>query len=52
MPIKINVSFSDAFLQPNLQPANARAFVNSVRSIRLFPLIELERGEPRSKGNE
>jgi len=40
MPIKINVSFSDAFLQPTLQPANARAFVNSVRSIRLFPLIE------------
>lgn len=40
MPIKINVSFSEAFLQPNLQPANARAFVSSVRSIRLSPLIE------------
>ncbi len=40
MPIKINISFSEAFLQPNLQPANARAFVNSVRSIRLSPLIE------------
>jgi multiple sugar transport system substrate-binding protein len=40
MPTKIDVSFSDAFLQPDLQPANARAFVNSVRSIVLPPLIE------------
>jgi multiple sugar transport system substrate-binding protein len=40
MPAKIDVSFSDAFLQPDLQPANARAFVNSTRSIVLPPLIE------------
>ena len=29
MPTKLDVSFSDAFLQPDLQPANARAFVSS-----------------------
>jgi len=40
MPTKIDVSFSDAFLQPDLQPANGRAFVNSIRSIVLSPLIE------------
>lgn len=40
MPTKIDVSFSDAFLQPELQPANARAFVSSTQSIVLFPLIE------------
>ena len=40
MPTKIDVNFSDAFLQPDLEPANARAFVNSTRSIVLPPLIE------------
>jgi multiple sugar transport system substrate-binding protein len=39
MPTKLGVSFSDAFLQPDLQPANARAFVGSLRSIVLPPLI-------------
>ena len=39
MPTKLDVSFSDAFLQPDLQPANARAFVSSLRSIVLPPLI-------------
>jgi multiple sugar transport system substrate-binding protein len=39
MPTKLDVSFSDAFLQPELQPANARAFVSSLRSIVLPPLI-------------
>lgn len=40
MPTKIDVTFSDAFLQPDLQPANARAFVNATRSIVLPPLID------------
>jgi multiple sugar transport system substrate-binding protein len=40
MPTKIDVNFSEAFLQPNLEPSNARAFVNSTRSIVLPPLIE------------
>jgi multiple sugar transport system substrate-binding protein len=40
MPTKIDVNFSDAFLQPELQPANARAFVDSQRSIVLPPLLE------------
>ncbi|WP_188113438.1 extracellular solute-binding protein [Nocardioides humilatus] len=40
MPTKIDVSFSDAFLQPDLQPANARAFVDSTRSIVLPPLFD------------
>ncbi len=40
MPTKIDVNFSEAFLQPDLQPANARAFVNSTRSIVLPPLID------------
>ena len=39
MPTKLDVSFSDAFLQPDLQPANARAFVSSLRSIVLPPLL-------------
>ncbi len=39
MPTKLDVSFSDAFLQPHLQPANSRAFVSSLRSIVLPPLI-------------
>ena len=40
MPTKLEVSFSDAFLQPDMQPANARAFVSSLRSIVLPPLID------------
>jgi multiple sugar transport system substrate-binding protein len=40
MPTKLDVSFSDAFLQPDLQPANARAFVSSLRSIVLPPLLD------------
>jgi multiple sugar transport system substrate-binding protein len=40
MPTKLDVSFSDAFLQLGLQPANARAFVGSLRSIVLPPLID------------
>lgn len=47
MPTKLDVSFSDAFLQPGMQPENARAFVSSLRSIVLPPLLdgwsELER---------
>ncbi|WP_322937916.1 extracellular solute-binding protein [Nocardioides bizhenqiangii] len=39
MPTKLDVSFSDAFLQPDLQPANSRAFVSSIRSIVLPPLL-------------
>ncbi len=39
MPTKLDVSFSDAFLQPELQPANSRAFVSSLRSIVLPPLL-------------
>lgn len=39
MPTKIDVNFSDAFLQPGQHPENARAFVNSTRSIVLPPLI-------------
>ena len=41
MPTKTTVSFSDAFLQPELQPANARAFVASNRSIVLPPLLDV-----------
>jgi multiple sugar transport system substrate-binding protein len=40
MPTKLDVSFSDAFLQPDLQPDNARAFVSSMRSIVLPPLFD------------
>lgn len=40
MPTKIDIAFSDAFLQPGLEPTNARAFVNSTRSIVLPPLID------------
>ena len=40
MPTKIDVNFSDAFLQPDQQPANARAFVDSARSIVLPPLLD------------
>ncbi|WP_183095473.1 extracellular solute-binding protein [Nocardioides stalactiti] len=40
MPTKLDVSYSDAFLQPDLQPANARAFVSSTSSIVLPPLLE------------
>lgn len=40
MPTKVDVNFSDAFLQPHLQPANARVFVNAIRSIVLPPLLE------------
>ncbi len=40
MPTKIDVNFSDAFLQPELQPANARVFVNAVRSMVVPPLLQ------------
>ncbi|MEZ0578203.1 extracellular solute-binding protein [Nocardioides sp. MH1] len=40
-PTKIDVSFSDAFLQPDQQPANARGFVDATRSIVLPPLIQV-----------
>ncbi|KAA1425909.1 extracellular solute-binding protein [Nocardioides antri] len=41
MPTKIDVAFSDAFLQPGRQPANARAFVAATRSIVLPPLLDV-----------
>ena len=41
LPTKIDVSFSDAFLQPDQEPANARAFVDGARSIVLPPLLQV-----------
>lgn len=39
MPTKLSITFTDAFLQPEQQPANAKAFINATPSIMVPPLI-------------
>lgn len=40
MPTNLEVSFSDAFLQPGREPATAQVFTTSLRSIVLAPLMD------------
>jgi multiple sugar transport system substrate-binding protein len=40
MPTNVEVSFSDAFIQPGRAPSNARAFINATQSMELPPLID------------
>jgi multiple sugar transport system substrate-binding protein len=38
VPVNNEVALADAFLQPDLQPAHAKVFVNSIRQMHILPV--------------